>query len=40
LAETLDEEEDDAAEEKICLGFFTLAKGAKNSYLDYYYNWA
>jgi hypothetical protein len=26
--ETLDEEEDDAAEEEICLGFFTLAKGA------------
>jgi hypothetical protein len=26
--ETLDEEEDDAAEEEICLGFFTLVKGA------------
>jgi hypothetical protein len=26
--ETLDEEEDDAAEEEIYLGFFTLVKGA------------
>jgi hypothetical protein len=26
--ETLDEEEDVAVEEEICLGFFTLAKGA------------